>query len=137
MDDDETTVLQAIETLRSHPEYRAAEELRRRAGGSAALAAAPEGSAERRAVQLLISTWESIAVLTDGLKKRDRIYAVTPVCHMWRELEAGVHAQRAHFPAYARRFEALYEANQAWLRKQKKDAKYVSAVCAGMYARFG
>lgn len=136
--DDEATVLFAIETLRGNPEYHAAEVLRRNtAGSSATMAAMPEGSAERRAVLLLISTWESIAVLTSGLKKRDKIFAVTPVCHMWRELEAAIRIFRENFSHYAESFEDLYQAHEAWLRKQKKDAKYVTAVCGGMYARFG
>lgn len=136
--DDETAILLAIETLRSNPEYHAAEVLRRRTtGGSAAMAAAPEGSAERSAILLLIGTWESIAVLMDGLKKRDKIFEVTPVCHMWRELEAAIQILRRYFTGYAENFEDLYKAYEAWLKKQKKDAKYVSAACAGMYARFG
>ena len=91
--DDETAVLLAIETLRSNPEYHTAEVLRRKTvGGSAAMAATSEGSAERSAVLLLIGTWESISVLMDGLKKRDKIFEVTPICHMYRELKAGIEA---------------------------------------------
>jgi hypothetical protein len=136
--DDETAVLLAIETLRSNPEYHAAEVLRRQtAGSSAAMAAAPEGSAERSAILLLIGTWESIAVLAGDLKKRDKIFEVTPVCHMWRELEPAIQALRRYFADYAENFEDLYTAYEAWLKKQKKNAKYVSAACGGMYARFG
>jgi hypothetical protein len=138
--DDETAVLLAIETLRSNPEYHTAEVLRRKTvGGSAAMAATSEGSAERSAVLLLIGTWESIAVLMDGLKKRDKIFEVTPICHMYRELKAGIEALRAFFgsPKYASNFEALDEAHRAWLEKHKKNGKYVGAVCGGLYARFG
>lgn len=136
--EDETAVLLAIETLRSNPEYHAAEVLRRRyPGAAAAMAAMPEGSAERSAILLLIGTWESIAVLAKDLKKRDKVFAVTPVCHMWRELEAAVQVLRRYFPPYAENFEDLYNAYEAWLKQQKKDAKYVSAACGGMYARFG
>lgn len=138
--DDETAILLAIETLRSNPEYHASEVLRRKTvGGSAAMAATSEGSAERSAVLLLIGTWESIAVLMDGLKKVDKIFAVTPICHMYRELEGGIAALRTyfHFDGYAKRFEDLNAAHMAWLAKQKKDGKYVSAVCGGLYARFG
>jgi hypothetical protein len=136
--DDQIAVLLAIEMLRSNPEYHVAEVLRRQtAGGAAAMAAAAEGSAQRSAVLLLIGTWESIAVLADGLKKRDKIFTVTPVCHMWRELKPAVQALRQYFPRYAENFEDLNEAHEAWLKKQKKDAKYVSAVCGGLYARFG
>ena len=138
--DDETAILLAIETLRSNPEYHAAEVLRRKTvGGSAAMAATAEGSAERSAVLLLIGTWESIAVLMKGQNKRDKIFAVTPVCHMYRELEPGVNAVRNYFQfqEYAKDFEELRKAHRTWLEKQKKNGKYVSAVCGGLYARFG
>jgi hypothetical protein len=136
--DDETAILLAIETLRSNPAYHAAEVLRRQTpGGAGAMAAMSEGSAQRGAVLLLIGTWESIAVLMDGLKKRDKIFEVTPVCHMWKELEAAVKILRQYFAAYAEHFEDLYEAYQAWLKKKKKDAKYITAACGGIYARFG
>jgi hypothetical protein len=138
--DDETAVLLAIETLRSNPEYHAAEVLRRKTlGGSAAMAATTEGSAERSAVLLLIGTWESIAVLAEGLKKRDKIFEVTPICHMYRELKAGIDALRTFFgaPTYASNFEALDGAHRKWLEKYKKNGKYAGAVCGGLYARFG
>jgi hypothetical protein len=136
--DDQTEILLAIETLRSNPAYHAAEVLRRATpGSSAAMAGAPEGSPERSAIQLLIGTWESIGVLADGLKKRDDIFTVTPACHMWRELKPAIEALRRYLPGYAENFEELNDAHEAWLKKQKKNAKYVSAVCGGLYARFG
>lgn len=136
--DDDTAVLAAIETLRTNAEYHAAEVLRREfTGGARAMATMPEGSAPRNAVRLLISTWESIAVLAAGLKKRDKIFTVTPACHMWRELEPAVVELRAYAPRYAQNFQDLDKAHRAWLKKQKMDAKYVSAVCDGLYARFG
>ena len=46
--DDETAILLAIETLRSNPEYHAAEVLRRKTvGGSAAMAANAANSSEK------------------------------------------------------------------------------------------
>jgi hypothetical protein len=136
--DDETEILLAIETLRNNPEYHAAEVMRRETpGSSAAMAGMPEGSPQRSAIQLLIGTWESIAVLADGLKKQNKIFTVTPVCHMWRELKPAVEVIRGYVPRYAENFEELNDAHEAWLKKQKKDAKYVTAVCGGLYARFG
>lgn len=136
--DDETAVLLALETLRNNPAYHAAEVLRRNTpAGSRAMASAPEGSDQHRAVLLLISTWEVIAILMSGVKKRDRIFEVTPVCHMFRELKDAIDALRRYIPGYGANFAKLYEEYEAWLKKQKKDAKYVSAACGGLHAKFG
>lgn len=136
--DDETAVFLTIEMLRSSPQYHAAEALRRQTrDGSAAMVTMPEGSPERGAALLLISTWESIALLANGLQRRDRLFSVLPVCHMWRELEGAILSIRRQFASYAENFEALYKANEAWFTQQRKDAQYVTAVCGDMYARFG
>ena len=134
---DETTLLVAIETLRSNPAYHAAEVLRRKTGDSGAMASAPEGSAEHSAVLLLISTWEVIAVLLSDAKKRDKIFEVTPICHMHRELEKAIDILAKRFPGYGARFAALDADYHTWLKKKKKNAKYVSGACNGMHAKFG
>ncbi|HEU4371813.1 MAG TPA: hypothetical protein VFV05_26620 [Methylomirabilota bacterium] len=135
---DEASLLLAFELLRNNPAYHAAEVLRRRTpGGSGAMASAPEGSEERRAVLLLISTWEVIAVLMDGVKKPDKVFEVTPVCHMYDELKAAIEALARHIPGFGANFVRLSAEYQAWLKKKKKDAKYISAACGGMHAKFG
>jgi hypothetical protein len=135
---DETALLLGFETLRSSPEYHAAEVLRRKTpGGAGAMASAAESSAEHRAVRLLVSTWEGLAVLMDGVKNRDKIFEVTPVCHMYRELQDAIETLRRRMPGYGMHFENLFKEYEAWLEKKKKDAKYVTAACGGMHAKFG
>ena len=134
----ETALLVAVETLRSNPMYQAAEALRRQTpGGSGAMASAPQDSKEHRALLSLISTWEVIALLLSDLKKKDKIYEVTPVCHMYRELRDGLEALGSRVPGFGKNFAKLDKDYQAWLKKQKKDAKYISAACGGMHAKFG
>jgi tripartite-type tricarboxylate transporter receptor subunit TctC len=135
---DETALLLAFETMRNNPAYHAAEVLRRNTpGGSGAMAEAPEASEARGAVLLLISTWEVIAVLMDGVKRRDKIFEVTPVCHMYRELQAAIEALSRSIPGFGANFARLFAEYEAWLKKKKKDAKYISAACGGMHAKFG
>jgi hypothetical protein len=136
---DETAILLGIEAMRSDPAYHAAEVLRRsKKGGAAAMAAAPKDSEERNAVMLLISNWEVFAVLIRGSKGRDKIFEVTPVCHMHRELDPAIQYLQGEIPGLATNFEKMNVEYQAWLKKKKKDAKYVSAACDGlMHAKFG
>lgn len=135
---DETALLVAIDAMRSNPAYHAAEALRRKTpGGSGAMATAPESSAERGAVLLLISTWDVIAVVLNSVKKRDKIFEVTPVCHMYRELKDAVEILGRSLPGFGSHFAKLYKEYESWLKKKKKDAKYVSAACGGMHAKFG
>lgn len=136
---DETAILLGIETMRSDPEYHAAEALRRSTqGGAAAMALAPEGSKERNAVMLLISNWEVFAVLIRGSRGRDKIFEVTPVCHMHTVLSPAMKQLREEIPGLATNFEKMNVEYRAWLKKKKKEAKYVSAACDGlMHAKFG
>lgn len=101
------------------------------------MASAAEGSAEYSAVLLLISTWETIALLISGVKKKDKIFEVTPICHMHRELKEAIEHLRGSIPDFGANFTKLNTEYEAWLRKQKKDARYVTAACNGMHARFG
>lgn len=136
---DEAALLLGLETLRSDPAYHSAETLRRKTpGGSAAMAAAKQGSAEHSAVTLLISRWDVIAALLRDAKSKDKIFEVTPVCHMYEELEPAIIVLKKDAPTFGAGFTDLHDEYQAWLKKKKKDAKYVSAACGGMlYARFG
>jgi hypothetical protein len=136
---DETAILLGIETMRSDPVYHAAETLRRKTnGGAAAMASAAEGSDERNAVFLLINNWEVFAVLIRGSRGRDKIFEVTPVCHMHRELDPAIQYLRKEIPGLATNFEKMNVEYQAWLKKKKKHAKYVSAACDGLlHAKFG
>jgi tripartite-type tricarboxylate transporter receptor subunit TctC len=136
---DETAILLGIEAMRSDPVYHAAEVLRRSVkGGAAAMAAFPKDSAERNAVFLLISNWEVFAVLILGSKGRDKIFEVTPVCHMYTELDPAIQHLQEEIPGLATNFKKMNDEYQAWLKKKKKHAKYVTAACDGlMHAKFG
>jgi hypothetical protein len=135
---DEAAVLVAIEMMRSNPAYQAAEALRQHTSdGSVGMAKAPPDSPEHKAVLLLISTWESIALMALSLKQKDRIFEVTPVCHMQRELRAAIEVLRESFPSIGANFAALDSEYHAWMAKNKRDARYVTAACNGLHARFG
>lgn len=136
---DENALLLGIERMRSDHHYHAAEMLRRQTDGRAAtMAAAPSDSREQAAVRLLISTWELIAVLMRGVRTKDKIYEVTPICHMYEALEPAIMYFRKEAPDYAVNFEKLNVDYRAWLKKKKKSATYVSAACGGLlHARFG
>lgn len=124
--------------LRTNPTYHAAEVLRRNTqGGSGAMAAAKEGSPEHQAVLLLIGTWETIAVMVSDLKKKDKIFAVTPICHMHRELKDAIDFLAKNFPGFAANFTRLAAEYDTWLKKKKLAAQYESAICGGLHARFG
>ena len=136
---DETAILLGIEAMRSDPQYHAAEVLRRDTrGGAATMALAPKDSKERNAVLLLISNWEVFSVLIRGSRGRDKIFEVTPVCHMHTELSPAIEHLREEIPGLATNFEKMNVEYQAWLKKKKKDAKYVTAACDGvLHAKFG
>ncbi|KRR18784.1 hypothetical protein [Bradyrhizobium retamae] len=135
---DENSLLLGIQEMRSDSDYHAAEVLRRETdGGAEAMAAAPSDSREHAAVRLLIVTWESIAVLMRGVRAKDKIYEVTPICHMYEVLEPAIRYFRKETPEYAANFEKLNVDYRAWLKKKKKGASYESAACGGMHARFG
>jgi hypothetical protein len=136
---DENALLLGIERMRSDHHYQAAEMLRRQTEGRAAtMAEAPLDSREQVAIRLLISTWESIAVLMRGVRAKDKIYEVTPISHMYEALEPAIMHFRRETPEYAVHFEKLNVDYGAWLKKKKKSATYVSAACGGLlHARFG
>ena len=136
---DETAILLGIAAMRSDPQYHAAEVLRRDTrGGAATMALAPKDSKERNAVLLLISNWEVFAVLIRGSRGRDKIFEVTPVCHMHTELSPAIEHLREEIPGLATNFEKMNVEYQAWLKKKKKHAKYVTAACDGvLHAKFG
>jgi hypothetical protein len=136
---DENALLLGITILRSDHHYHAAEMLRRQTdGGAATMAGARSDSREYAAVRLLISTWDSIAVLMRRVRTKDKIYEVTPICHMYEVLEPAIMYFRRETPEFAAEFEKLNVDYRAWLRKKKKSATYVSAACGGLlHARFG
>jgi hypothetical protein len=136
---DENELLVRIYSMRGDFNYHKAEVLRRQIkGGSATMAAANPGSDENAAVHILIGTWNTIAVLMRGVKTKDKIYEVNPICHMYHVLEPAITYLRKETPEFAVDFEKLNVDYQAWLKKKKKSASYVSAACSGlMNARFG
>lgn len=134
----ETDLLATLEGIRTNHVYQAAEMLRRKtSGGSLAMASAPEDSDERAAVLLLISTWETIALLISGAKDKSKIFEVTPVCHMYRELKDAIDSLDSSIPGLAFNFVKLNAEYEAWLHNQRRDARYVTAACNGLHARFG
>jgi hypothetical protein len=135
---DQNELLLGIERMRSDSNYYAAEVMRRDLGGAEALVG-PESTKERKAAaQLLIVTWEAIAVLIRGVKTKDKIYEVTPICHMYKALEPAIKHFRKEVPEFAAEFEKLNADYHAWLKKKKKSGDYVSAACGGLlHARFG
>lgn len=136
---DENELLLGIEAMRRDGAYQSAEALRRKTkNGAAGMAGSASNSAEKAAIQLLLSTWDAIAVLLKGAKSKDKIYEVTPICHMYDVLEPAIQVFRKETPEFAVEFESLNKDYQAWLKKKKKSGTYVSAVCGGlMHARFG
>jgi hypothetical protein len=148
---DETSTLVAIQTLRTNSAYHDAEILRRKTeGGAANMALAAEDSPEYAAIHLLINTWEAIAVLMSGLEQRDRIYEVTPVCHMHNHLKDAITnivlkhtklktADELSIPnaGYGANFSILANDYDNWLKRKNKSAQYITGACDGMYACFG
>jgi hypothetical protein len=136
---DENALLLGIQQMRSDPNYYAAEILRRKLGDAGALVAnTDENSEEQAAARLLITTWEAIAVLIRGVRTKDKIYEVTPICHMFDELKPAIDYFRKQAPEFAVEFEKLNADYNAWLKKKKKKGTYVSAACGGLlHARFG
>ena len=114
---DELSVLLALEQLRN------------------TMASAAAGSFEHRAALLLISTWEVIAILISGAKKKDKIFEVTPICHMYDELKEAIAVLGRDVPGYGGNFAKLNTEYQKWLRK--KDKAYRTAACNGLFAKFG
>ncbi|MBR1273877.1 hypothetical protein [Bradyrhizobium sp. AUGA SZCCT0283] len=134
---DQNELLLGIERMRSDSNYYAAEVMRRDVGTEALVA--PGSTKEgRAAAQLLIVTWESIAILIRGIRTKDKIYEATPICHMYKELEPAIKHFRKEVPEFAAEFEKLNADYLAWLKKKKKSGDYVSRACGGLlHARFG
>ena len=137
---DTAEILVALETIRTNPAYRAAEVLRRKTvGGSAAMANSSADSEEHRAVLHLISTWDVIAQILADVSEdtKNRVFEVLPVCHMYKALKAAIEALKECSPSFGEQFGKLNGLHEAWLKSTGKDAKYISAACGGMHARFG
>ena len=137
MNQDEALV--ALDAMRSNPKYNEAEVLRQStAGGAVTLAKEDPKSAKHGAVLLMINTWETIAVLLENVDPIDRVFEVTPVCHMYTILKPAMDIVGAGVPSYGEKFATLYQRNLAWLEKAKKDGKYKSAACDGqIHSKFG
>jgi hypothetical protein len=139
---DENELLFRIYSMRCDIDYHKAEVLRRqlqaKGNDTATMAAAKPGSDENAAVHILIGTWNTIAVLMRGVKGRDKIYEVNPICGMYQVLQPGITYLRKATPEFAVDFEKLNVDYHAWLKKKKKSASYVTAHCNDqMNARFG
>ena len=137
---DTAEVLAALEMIRTNPTYRAAEVLRRRTvGGSGAMAQSSPDSEEHQAVLLLISTWDVISTIVGDSPEeiRRKIFEVLPVCHMYKALKAALETLKEWYPGFGDHFRKLNEVYEAWLNSAGKDAKYISAACGGLHARFG
>ena|SRR5436309_3409107 len=135
---DQNELLLGIERMRSDSNYYAAEVMRRDLGGAEALIGPQSTKEGKAAAQLLIVTWEAIAVLLRGVRTKDKIYEATPICHMYDALEPAIKHFRKEVPEFAAEFEKLNADYRAWLKKKKKSGAYVSAACGGLlHARFG
>jgi hypothetical protein len=136
---DQNELLLGIERMRSDSNYYAAEVMRRDLGDSDAMVDGPQSTKETKAAaQLLIVTWESIAILIRGVRTKDKIFEATPICHMYKVLEPAIKQFRKEVPEFAAEFEKLNAEYHAWLKKKKKSADYVSRACGGLlHARFG
>lgn len=135
---DQNELLLGIERMRSDSNYYAAEVLRQKVGGAEAMLDPELASDGQAAARLLIVTWEAIAVLIRGVRAKDKIYEVTPICHMYEALEPAIKHFRKEAPEFAVEFEKLNADYRTWLKKKKKSGAYVSAACGGLlHARFG
>ncbi len=148
---DESAALVAIYSLRTQPTYQAAEKLRRRAkGGAAELARGKDDSDELAAIHLLVNTWETIAAIIEGVDSKDRIFEVTPICHVHRNLKDAIsdlglkHANlksASDFDVpnngYGAKFTKLANDFDSWLLEKHKTTQYITGACDGMYACFG
>lgn len=148
---DESAALVAIHSLRTQPTYQEAEKLRRRTkGGAAQLARGDDNSDELAAIHLLVNTWETIATIIEGVESKDRIFEVTPVCHMHRNLKDAIadlgirHANVKALSAadvpnngYGAKFTKLANDYDSWLVEKHKTTGYITGACDGMYACFG
>jgi len=135
---DQNELLLGIERMRSDANYYAAEVLRRDLGGAETMIGPQSTKEGKAAAQLLIVTWEAIAILLRGVRTRDKIYEATPICHMYDALEPAIKHFRQEVPEFAVEFEKLNADYRAWLKKKKKSGAYVSAACGGLlHARFG
>jgi hypothetical protein len=148
---DENTALVSIQNWRSTPVYKGAEILRRNtAGGAVAMANAPDNSDEFAAVHLLVNTWEAIATLLDEVENKDRIFEITPICHMHNNLKDAIPVlslrhtnliSAADFVipngGYGARFSKLANDYDNWLIEKQKSAQYITGACSGLHAYFG
>jgi len=128
-------VLAQIHLLRQADAYQAAEE-RRREIGARNMALYPADSEERKQIRIMINTWETIAVMAEGIGLPwEEFYRTNPICHMWNELRPAITVFRATQPSYAAAFQRLFNNHNRWLRTQR--AQYRSDACQGMNASFG
>jgi len=135
---DETSAVATLHAMRSEPMYQAAEMLRRNTvGGAAVMAASSPDSQENRAVTLLISTWDNIAAILRAFNPKDHIFRITPLCHMYEALEGAITILQKESDDFGAEFATQHKRYKEWLATSKKDAKYVSAACSALYARFG
>lgn len=135
----DAAVLAGLYMIRTNPMYQAAEALRRKtAGGAAAMARAPAGSEEHRAILLLLNTWETMARMVQSVGEKEvqeRIYETVPISYMYRELRPAIEALRGGAPAFGLQFEKLTDAADTWC-KARPDC-YISGASGGLHAFFG
>jgi hypothetical protein len=132
----DTELLAALYAIRSNPAYHAAEMLRQKSSNSAAMATPPGSKKynanQYNAVVLLISTWETIALMIDGVKDKNRIFEVTPVAYMYEKLQGAIEKLDAN---YSVNFTKLSQEYKTFLNN--KEANYQTAAKGGMHALFG
>ncbi len=132
------TILEVV-ALRSSVAYQAAESVRQKKYGNKAQKKInlKYGTSEYAALRLLIGTWDSIGHQVLSLPNAERVpfYQTNPVKYMWKLLEAAILEIRKHVGNhYARNFENLTKAYDAWLQTQPPD--YQTAADNGLTAQF-
>ena len=147
---DESTALASIMTIRLNPTYQQAERMRLKSKGAMEMAAAPMDSDQFAAVQTLVSAWEVIATIIEGVPNKGAIYDTLPACYMHNALKdaiAHISLRRANLKSpgefdipnagYGAKFGKLANDYHNWLIAERKSTQYITGSCGGMYACFG
>lgn len=114
------------------------------------MAQADDHSDEYAAIHLLVNTWETIATIIEGVSSKDLIFAITPICHMHRELKDAISALSLKHAGlksgddfdvpnngYGAKFTKLANDYNSWLVGTHKTTQYITGACGGMHAYFG
>jgi len=148
-----SAALLAIHALRTNPEYRAAEFIRRSKGAKAMVA--KKDTKDYAAALILIRTWNTIGAVvrqtvesssstSSGLGQDfmdsylDAIFEEIPICHMEQGLRQALDKIATDWGEdVAPDLSWLRQEYQKWLERTGKDDDYISRHCKGITAMFG